>query len=280
VNAGLEAGSFVDVRGIRTHFHEAGAGIPVVLVHGSGPGVTAWANWRLALPYLAERGFHVFAFDLVGFGYTASEPGVHYGMKQWLEHLIAFIESVVPGKKANVVGNSLGGAIAIALAVRRPELLERMVLMGSGGLSFPLTTGLDRVWGYEPSEGAMRKLIVDYFAYDSSFVTDDLVRARYQASIQPGFQEQYASLFPQPRQRWIESIATPEKAIRAITTPTLLFHGREDKVIPLEVSYRLLSMIPEAQLHVFGHCGHWTQVERAADFNALVAHFFNQVQPL
>jgi pimeloyl-ACP methyl ester carboxylesterase len=236
--------------------------------------VTAWANWRLTLPHLAESGFHVFAFDLVGFGYTAHQAGVHYGMKQWLDHLIAFIEDVVPGKKANVVGNSLGGALTIALAARRPDLLERMVLMGSAGLSFPLTKGLDLVWGYEPSEGAMRSLIVDYFAYDGSFVTDDLVKARYQASIQPGFQEQYASLFPAPRQRWIESIATPEDEIKAIRIPALLFHGREDKVIPLEVSYRLLSLISDAQLHVFGRCGHWTQVERAADFNALVAHFF------
>lgn len=270
----LQDGDYIDVRGIRTHYHEAGSGKPVVLVHGSGPGVTAWANWRVTIPYLAERGFHVFAFDIVGFGYTAAEAGVHYGMRQWVDHLTAFVEDVVPGKRASLVGNSLGGALTIALAVRRPELIERMVLMGSGGLSFPITEGLDMVWGYEPSEGAMRKLIVEYFAYDASFVTDDLVKARYQASIQPGFQEQYSSLFPAPRQRWVESITTPESEIKQIGIPTLLFHGREDKVIPLDVSYRLLSMIPKAQLHVFGECGHWTQVERAADFNALVAHFF------
>jgi pimeloyl-ACP methyl ester carboxylesterase len=149
-----------------------------------------------------------------------------------------------------------------------------MVLMGSGGISFPLTEGLDKVWGYEPSEDAMRQLIRDYFVYDGSIATGDLVKARHQASTQPGFQEAYSSLFPAPRQRWIESIATPEEEIKKIGTPTLLFHGREDKVIPLDASYRLLQLIPNADLHVFGHCGHWTQVERAADFNALVAQFF------
>jgi pimeloyl-ACP methyl ester carboxylesterase len=271
----LQDGAYVDVRGIKTHYHEAGSGKPVVLIHGSGPGVTAWANWRLTLPYLAERGFHVYAFDLVGFGYTAIEPGVHYGMKQWVEHVVAFIEDVVPGKRASLVGNSLGGALTIGVAVRRPELIERMVLMGSGGISFPITKGLDMVWGYEPSEPAMRELITTYFAYDGSIVTDDLVKARHQASIQPGFHESYSSLFPAPRQRWIESIATPEEQIKTIANPTLLFHGREDKVIPLDVSYRLLQLIPNADLHVFGRCGHWTQVERAPDFNALVAHFFD-----
>lgn len=270
----LAEGEYVDVRGTRTHVHEAGSGPPVVLVHGSGPGVTAWANWRITLPYLAEHGFHAYAYDIPGFGYTSREAGVHYGMKQWVDHLVAFVEDVVDGKKARIVGNSLGGAMALALAVRRPELIERMVLMGSAGLSFPLTQALDLVWGYEPSEGAMRKLIVDCFAFDSSFVTDDLVRARYQASIQPGFQEQYSSLFPAPRQRWIESLATPENEIKNIQTPTLIFHGREDRVVPVEVSYKLLSLIPNAQLHVFGRCGHWTQVEHAADFNALTAHFF------
>jgi pimeloyl-ACP methyl ester carboxylesterase len=270
----LQDGAFIEVRGIKTHYHEAGSGKPVLLIHGSGPGVTAWANWRLALPYLAERGFHVFAFDLVGFGYTQAQQGVHYGMKQWVEHVIAFVEDVIPGKKASLVGNSLGGALTLGVAVRRPELIERMVLMGSGGISFPLTEGLDKVWGYEPSEDAMRQLIRDYFVYDGSIATGDLVKARHQASIQPGFQEAYSSLFPAPRQRWIESIATPEEEIKKIGTPTLLFHGREDKVIPLDASYRLLQLIPNADLHVFGHCGHWTQVERAADFNALVAQFF------
>jgi 2-hydroxymuconate-semialdehyde hydrolase len=270
----IEEGAFISVRGIDTHYHEAGTGKPIVLIHGSGPGVTAWANWRITLPYLAEHGFHVFAYDIVGFGYTSRSAGVHYGMTHWIEQLAAFIEDVVPERRASLVGNSLGGALAIGLAVRRPELIERMVLMGSAGISFPITKGLDMVWGYEPSEAAMRELIATYFAYDKSIVTDDLVKARYQASVQPGFHESYSSLFPAPRQRWVESIATPEDQIKKISIPTLLIHGREDRVIPLEVGYRLLQLIPTADLHVFGRCGHWTQIERAADFNPLVAHFF------
>lgn len=269
----MAEGRYLDVRGVRTHLHEAGEGPPVVLIHGSGPGVTAWANWRFALPYLAQAGLHVFAFDVVGFGYTGSEPGIHYGLTQWVEQLEALIEELVPGRRAALVGNSMGGAIALALAERRPELVERMVLMGSTGVRFELTKGLDLVWGYEPDLEAMRTLLTRYFAYDGSFITEDLIRARYEASMAPGFHERYAALFPAPRQRWVEALALPEERLRAVLTPTLLVHGRDDKVVPLETSLRLLTLLPRADLHVFSRCGHWTQIERAAEFNALIARW-------
>lgn len=274
----LQAGTFVDVRGTRTHVHDAGSGPPIVMIHGSGPGVTAWANWRFALPDLAERGFHCYAYDIPGFGYTERRPGVAYGIEQWVEHLIAFVEEVVGGP-AMLLGNSMGGALALRLATKRPDLLTRMVLMGSCGIPFPITTGLDAVWGYTPSLANMRKLIAEDFVFDPALATDELVKMRFEASTQPGFQESYASLFPAPRQRWVDAIATPEDQIRRIAVPTLLFHGREDRVIPLATSYRLLELIPDAQLHVFGRCGHWTQVERAAEFNANCALFFGAHTP-
>jgi pimeloyl-ACP methyl ester carboxylesterase len=264
-------GRFVDVRGTRTHLHEAGSGPAVVLIHGSGPGVTAWANWRFTVPALVEAGLHVFAYDVVGFGRTEEQPGIHYGIAQWVDQLIAIVEDEVGEKRTALVGNSMGGAIALGVAAKRPDLIERMVLMGSTGVHFELTQGLDLVWGYEPSMAAMRTLLTEYFAYDASFITEDLVRARYEASLAPGSQERYAALFPAPRQRWIESLAMPEGAVRKIETPTLLVHGRDDKVVPLETSLRLLSLLPRADLHVFARCGHWTQIERAAEFNALIA---------
>jgi 2-hydroxymuconate-semialdehyde hydrolase len=245
-----------------------------VLIHGSGPGVTAWANWRITLPYLAEHGFRCLAYDIPGFGFTERKPNVAYGMRSWVDHLAGFVEDVAGGR-AMLLGNSLGGALALRLAAERPELVERMVLMGPAGVPFALTPGLDAVWGYTPSIENMRALIAEHFVYDPRLATDDLVRLRYEASVQPGFQEAYAALFPAPRQRWVEAIATPDEAIRRITASTLLVHGRDDKVVPPANSFRLLQLIDDAQLHVFGRCGHWTQNERAAEFNALCALFFS-----
>lgn len=267
----LETGAYIDAGGYRTHYHEAGSGDTIVFVHGSGPGVTAWANWRRTLPVFA-RSYHVLAPDILGFGYSDRPEGIAYGKDVWVAHLIAFLEAKGVAR-CHIVGNSMGGALAIALAVRRAELVDRLVLMGSTGVVFPITPGLDAVWGYQPDRALMRKLIAEYFAYDASIATDELVELRYAASIQPGFQESYGRMFPPPRQNGIEDLATPLEDIARIASPTLLIHGRDDKVIPLAVSYELLRLIPDAQLHVFGRCGHWTQIERLDEFNAMVETF-------
>jgi pimeloyl-ACP methyl ester carboxylesterase len=170
------------------------------------------------------------------------------------------------------VGNSFGGGLAIAFADRWPERVHRLVLMGSVGVSFPITDGLDAVWGYEPSVENMRR-ILDVFAHDRSLVTDELAEVRYRASVEPGVQEAFSSMFPAPRQRWVEAMATPEARIAALPHETLIVHGREDRVIPLDNALRLLTLIERAQLHVFGRCGHWTQIEHADAFNALLLRF-------
>lgn len=261
----------IEAGGFRTHYIEAGAGRTVLLIHGSGPGVSAYANWRFLIPVLAER-FHVLAPDVLGFGTSARPERVTYDLALWVNHLIAFLKAMNV-QSCSIVGNSMGGALALALAIERPDLVDRLVLMGSAGLSFPLTEGLDAVWGYEPSEPAMRELIARYFAYDATIATDELVRLRYEASCLPGYQESYRTMFPAPRQSGIERLASDSAAISAIERPVLLVHGRDDRVIPLAVSERLLRLLPDADLHVFGRCGHWTQIERKAEFNELTSRF-------
>ena len=164
---------------------------------------------------------------------------------------------------------------ALAVLVNQRRRVRRLVLMGSVGVSFPITDGLDRVWGYEPSFQTMRSLM-DTFAYDRALVTDELAELRYQASIRPGFQESFAQMFPAPRQRWVDGLASNEADIRAVQHETLVIHGREDQVIPLQASLQLAQLIPNAQLHVYGHCGHWTQIEHAGRFARLVEDFLSE----
>lgn len=263
----------VQTGGFSTNYHDLGSGTPVLLIHGSGPGVTAWANWRLVLPALAAR-FRTVAPDMVGFGYTQRPNGIEYSIETWIRHALDFLDALGIDR-VHLIGNSFGGAIALALAVRHPDRVSRLVLMGSVGLNFELTRGLDDVWGYTPSINNMRHLL-DIFAADRTLVTDELAEMRYRASTRPGVQEAYAAMFPAPRQRWIEALSTPEDAIGRLDCETLIIHGRDDEVIPLGSSLRLHQLISKSQLHVFGRCGHWAQIEHNARFNKLVSDFLSE----
>ena len=269
-----EIGRSILAAGIRTNLHDAGEGTAgastVLLIHGSGPGVTAWANWRLTIPELAMRS-RVLAPDLVGFGYTERPDGIQYGLDAWVSHAVGVLDAL-DVERADVVGNSFGGAIALALAIRHPKRVRKLVLMGSVGIPFPITPALDAVWGYEPSLAAMRGLL-DVFAYDRALATDELAELRYRASIQPGFQEAFAAMFPAPRQRWVDALASDYAEIMALPNDTLIIHGRDDQVIPPDNALRLNHLISRSQLHLFGRCGHWVQIEHATRFNRLVGDF-------
>jgi 2-hydroxymuconate-semialdehyde hydrolase len=263
----IRTGAFV------TNVHDVGSGAPVLMIHGSGPGVSAWANWRLVMPALAKAR-RVIAPDMAGFGFTDRPAGIQYTMDVWVRQALDLLDELKI-ERADVVGNSFGGALALALAIRAPQRVRRLVLMGSVGVPFPITPGLDAVWGYQPSFENMRR-IMDWFAFDRRLITDELAQLRYQASIRPGFQESFGSMFPAPRQAGVDAMASKEADIRALSHETLVVHGREDRVIPLQTSLTLADWIPNAQLHVFGHCGHWTQIEHSARFNRLVADFLSE----
>jgi 2-hydroxymuconate-semialdehyde hydrolase len=265
-----EIGKTIACGPILTNYHDLGSGSPVLMLHGSGPGVSAWANWRLALQSL-QGDFRLLAPDLAGFGYTQSPAGMVHTRQSWLDQIVRFMDAVGV-EKVSVVGNSFGGSMALALAIAHPQRVDKIVLMGSVGVPFELTPGLDAVWGYTPSFENMQA-IMKIFAYDQSLIGDALVQMRYEASVRPGIQESYASMFPAPRQRWVDAMAHPESDIRAIAHPTLLVHGRDDKVIPLSTSMTMLNWIENSQLHIFGRCGHWTQIEHAEAFSQLLRNF-------
>src|SRR3954447_20339151 len=156
-----------------------------------------------------------------------------------------------------------------------PDRVRRLVLMGSAGVSFPITPALDAVWGYQPSLERMAE-VMKFFAFDRSRITDDLIRLRYEASIRPGIAESYSEMFPSPRQSAVEALALSDDRIRQISQKTLVVHGRDDRVIPLQTSLRLNQLIDNSEMHVFGRCGHWVQIEAGERFAALVDGFLHR----
>ena len=274
VDTNPEVAQTIRTGGFETNYHDVGSGdgIPVLLLHGSGAGVSAWANWRGLIPVLAEQ-CRAIAPDLVGFGYTTLPDPVRFEIfDTWIDQVIALLDGLdIP--QVHVVGNSFGGGLALHLAVRHPERLGRIVLMGAGGVQFDFTPELDALWGYTPSVENMKK-IMDIMAYDRSLVTDELAELRYRATARPGAQEAFEQVFPEPRQRWLDAQIVPDADLAAIEHEVLILHGREDRVVPVAASQKMFDLIPNSQLHVFGKCGHWTQIEHAARFQRLVSAFF------
>lgn len=267
-----EIGRSLQVGPVATNYHDLGEGKPVLLIHGSGPGVSAWANWRLPLGALSPQ-FRCLAPDMAGFGYSTVPAGFRFTRQAWLEQLIGLLDALEIDK-AHVIGNSFGGSMALAMAIAAPERIGVLVLTGSVGVPFKITAGLNAVWGYEPSVENMTA-IMKLFAHDQNLVGEDLVRMRYEASARPGVQGSYAAMFPAPRQRWVDAMAHAESDIRALSHKTLLVHGRDDRIIPLEASLTLNRWIDDSELHIFGRCGRWTQIEHAEAFNRLVADFLS-----
>lgn len=269
-----EIGSSIATAGYQTNYHDRGTGYPVVLLHGSGAGVSGWANWRGQIPVF-EQHFRVLVPDLIGFGYTERPANYAYRfMDSWVEQALAFLDALgLP--KVDLVGNSFGGSLSLALAVRAPERVRRIVLMGSGGVRETVTPELEELWGYTPSVENMKK-IMQIMAYNQDLVTSEIAEMRYRASLRPGVQETFEQLFPPPRQRWLDAQAQSDEDLRAITHETLIIHGREDRVVPRSGSFKLMDLIPNAQLHMFGKCGHWTMIEHRDRFNELVVDFLKE----
>jgi 2-hydroxy-6-oxo-octa-2,4-dienoate hydrolase len=258
----------------RTNYHEVGQGKPLFLLHGSGPGVSGWGNWKGVMAELGAR-FHVIVPDIAGFGFTEFKPESKYDIKLWVRHLVGIMDTLGI-EKASFVGNSFGGALAIGLALFEPSRVDRIVLLGTPAGDFEQTPGLRSAATYEPSMAAM-EAAMRLFPYDQSIITPEMIRSRYEASARPGAQDALKCLVPQPKPDGPTIVkGFPAAAVAAIEAPVLVLHGREDRVVPPQCGLLLAQHIPGADLHMFARCGHWVQVERRADFLRLVGDFLGQ----
>jgi 2-hydroxymuconate-semialdehyde hydrolase len=258
---GLEDRWLKTAEGELTHYHEIGEGTPIVFLHGSGTGVTAAANWWLNLPQIGEQA-RCIAIDSIGYGQTVVAEGTKYGIKEWVSHAVRVLDALGI-EKTWIVGNSLGGWLAFQFAIDHPERLLGIVSMGTGGAK--LTGALAGHSKPDLSEAGIRKTL-ELFVVDKSLVTDELVSLRYQSALNDTASDRLAEVVS-ARDRDREALPLD------FDIPVLLIHGVQDVVIPVSRTWELLNIIPTADAHIFSQCGHWSQVERADEFNTIVKQY-------
>ncbi|WP_036509752.1 alpha/beta fold hydrolase [Nocardia aobensis] len=262
-------------------FVEAGSGPVVVLLHGGGPGASGVSNYSRNIEVLAQR-FRVIVPDMPGYGRSS----------KWVDRSDPFgdLAAAVGGlldeldiPKADLIGNSYGGAAALRLAMDRPEKVGRMVLMGPGGVgttrALP-TAGLQRLLNYYtgggPSREKITEFIREYLVYDGSVVPEELVEARYQASLDPEVVANPPLRRPSGplalRTLWRMDF-TRDSRLRKVAHPTLVVWGTDDKVNRPDGGKMLLDAMPDCDLYLAANTGHWVQWERAELFNALATAF-------
>ena len=252
----------------------------ILFLHGSGPGVSGWANWQFALPALSDQ-FECLAPDMVGYNnseHLENPPGDVTG---WLDVWMNQIEGLLDTlglEKVHLVGNSMGGALALHFINRHPNRIAKVVLMGSVGAPFTITNQLNALWGfYDNPTAEHMKQAMGYFVYNPQAIggdVDAIAKTRFAAAMQPQIARSFAAMFPAPRQKHVDDLVLPAERIAAIHHPTLLIHGRDDGIVPLETSLHLLEHLQRPQLHVFGQCRHWVMVEYKDSFHQLLRSFF------
>ena len=275
-----------DVHGIKINYYEAGSatelggGLPLVMLHGGGPGASSWSNFGPALPGFAEK-FRTILIDQPGFG-GSDKPEVEGNYYRHAAKYVIGLLDQLGIDRVHLLGNSLGGGTAMRLALEHPDRVGRLILMGPGGLSLNLfhahpTEGVKRLMEFNmsPTKESL-KAFISTMVVNQDLVTDELVEARFADATAPGAREAMMSMgmsFYNPES--FEDGMLWREAHR-LRKHTLLTWGREDRVNPLDGAMVALKLIPKAQLHVFPNCGHWAQIEAAEEFLEVSAQFLSR----
>jgi 4,5:9,10-diseco-3-hydroxy-5,9,17-trioxoandrosta-1(10),2-diene-4-oate hydrolase len=270
-------GKYVDVGdGLRVHYQDAGPsdGSAVLFLHGSGPGASGWSNFRRNYPFLAERGFRTLVPDTLGYGYS-SKPDTDYTLDFLVGALERFCDALSL-KKLAVVGNSHGGAMAIKLALERPELVSKLVLMAPGGLEirevYMKMAGIRTMMKVflDPAgltrEG-MRKMF-ELQLFDEKQITDEILDERWSIAAD------------QPK-RVLSSMYVPHLApeLSKLEMPVFGLWGVNDQYCPVSGAMAIANACKNARVTMLSRCGHWVMVEHADFFNRACLEFLSESAP-
>lgn len=261
------------VDGSPVHVLQDGDGPHVLMLHGSGPGTTGSGAWASTADALGAS-VHTVAPDQAGFGRTPFPSGHASRLRLWTDQAAGLMDALGVETYA-VMGHSMGGAVALALAAARPEQVTRVIAVSTmGAPGAPLSDDLDALWAAPAGTDGARDML-GRLLLDPALVSDAAVAARA-AAMQAGAPA-FAELFPPPRARWAEDLTLAAQTLARVRAPVLLVHGAQDNVTPLRTAaLPLLDHLADVRLHVLGRCGHVPALEHPQDFRRLVAAFLAQ----
>lgn len=268
------SGKFVQAAGARIHYGEAGQGPPLICLHGTGPGSSGWSNYRRNVGALSTR-FRTILPDLPRFG-RSDKVAVEGPRLTYLSGVIRGFMDALGIDRASFIGSSMGGQVALKLAIDSPDRVDRLVVIGPAVMDHSVFTPMpteclrliaDYYKDGGPSREKMRRLL-HTLVYDPANAPEEVVEERYQASAEP--EVVAANSGP----RWLRQPIDQE--LDRVLAPTLILWGQDDRASALDHGLLMLRKLPDARLHVFARCGHQAQSEHPEEFNRLVLHFLSE----
>jgi len=259
-------------RGIPVSYWRGGRGYPILMMHGSGPGASTLANWRLVLEPLAER-YEIFGVDLIGFGKSGRKPNEPYfDVDLWVTQCLTVLD-LMPAGEVGVIGQSLSGMLALRMAAKEPRI-RKLLTTGCMGTSFQVNDALRRAWSLPTTRDEFRE-VMNNLVHDGSSVTDNQLEWRMRSLAAGGEGDYYGAMFTGDKQKYVELTTLARDELNRIEAKVVMIHGRNDKVVPFETSSLVLSdMIPSADLVVLSNCGHLPAVEKPQEFLAVARMLF------
>jgi len=266
-------GHVIESKGLQLHYHEFGSGFPVMCIHGAGPGASAWSNFKGNVAAFASN-YRVILFDMPQFG-RSSKPVIKDNRLAFIADVIDEFMGSLGIAKAHFIGNSMGGQVALKLAVDHPARVDKVVVIGSGAIKagsifqpMPLE-GIRNIANYYkeggPSVAKMRQTL-ESLVSNKALITDEIVQERYEASIDPELIALSKHGAPGTEDLYFDLLKVQAK--------TLIVWGQDDRAGALDVGLFMLRRLPDARMHIFPRCGHWAHVEHRDEFNHAVLNFF------
>lgn len=263
-------------------YHEAGDGPPLLLLHGSGPGVTGWRNYGSNLGLFA-RHFRCLVLEFPGFG--VSDPTDEHPMVAAPKAVQRFLAGLGLDQ-VDVIGNSMGGIVAVNVAIGQPGLFRRIVTIGGIGrniLSPAPGEGINLLMDF--TEQPTREALVKWMhsmVHDPAVVTEEMIEQRWSQATEPKTLESARRMYG--RQAMSAAFATATASdqppywamLHKVTAPTLVTWGRDDRVSPLDMALLPMRTLPNAELHVFPNCGHWAMIEQRTAWESAVLAFLTR----